>query len=164
MKYFNYDNNEITEAEYTNCIGQGKRFSEKSFLEVAEGRKIFHPAKYQFTPAKETQRDVEEAQQLIDNPHYINLAAKKVYTIKRLARKAEHRFEKYVDKHYAKATRRGSDTIPEAVKDYANALDTAWDTIKEEVNACATRDECNIYRVGEDGNTDWPDASAVQGL
>ena len=79
----------------------------------------------------------------------------------RIRRPRRVRFERCVDKHYAKATRRGSDTIPQAVKDYANALDTAWDTIKDDINALTTVDEVNEYKINQ---IVWPDDSAVKEL
>jgi len=166
MKYYSLNNSEITEEQYNALKDSGKSFEAFNPI-VDQAAENARPNSgrvqglRQLSEVDQSTKDANEAQWIVDNPWASQLPDAKVRKVTKLSKKVCHRFEKYVDKHYAKATRRGSDTTPQVVKDYASELDTVWDTIKEEVNALTTLDEVNNYRINP---VVWPDNSTVKNL
>ena len=118
MKYFDFNDNEITEAEYKSRVAAGKRFTMR-------GNRLIR----QMSPATEEQRDKDEEEYKANNPG--TLDDFKVKKINRVSERVSKRYSIYVDKHNLKKFRReqaGVDyTIPEAVTSYANALETFFD-------------------------------------
>ena len=166
MKYFDNTQTEITQEQYDVLVASGIDFEAwNPIVDAVAEAKIRNSGRVrglkQLGDSQQSAKDANDAQWVVDNPWVTQLAPAKTNTLQLMSRKARSRFEKYVDKHYAKATRRGSDTTPQAVKDYASALDTAWDTIKEEVDALTTVDEVNEYQINP---VVWPDNSAVKDL
>jgi len=158
MKYFNKDNNEITEEQYNTLVNSGKDFEmynpivdqEAENLKPNSGRVT---GLKQLSDADQATKDANDAQWIIDNPWTTQLAPAKEYKINSMRKKIRNKFEKYVDRHYAKASRRGTDTVPDAIKTYANELDTFWDEVKDEVNALSTIEEVQAYKIRE---KTWP--------
>jgi len=166
MKYFNNTETEITQEQYDVLVVSGKDFEIWNPVVDANAEAIKPNSGRiqglkQLEDSEQSTKNGNDAQWIIDNPWATQLSPAKTNKLQVLSRKARGRFEKYVDKHYAKTARRGSDTTPQAVKDYASALDTAWDTIKDEVNALTTIDEVNEYKINQ---VVWPDDSTVKGL
>ena len=106
MKYFDFNDNEITEAEYKSRVAAGKRFTMR-------GNRLIR----QMSPATEEQRDKDEEEYKANNPG--TLDDFKVKKINRVSERVSKRYSIYVDKHNLKKFRReqaGVDyTIPEAV-------------------------------------------------
>ena len=153
MKYFDFNDNEITEAEYKSRVAAGKRFTMR-------GNRLIR----QMSPATEEQRDKDEEEYKANNPG--TLDAFKVKKINRVSEKISKRYSIYVDKYNLKKFRReqaGVDyTIPEAVTSYANALETFFDDFKDKVNACTTQKQCELVRPGYNGHAGFPDESNVK--
>ena len=153
MKYFDFNDNEITEAEYNTRVAAGKRFTMR-------GNRLIR----QMSPATEEQRDKDEEEYKANNPG--TLDAFKVKKINRVSEKISKRYSIYVDKYNLKKFRReqaGVDyTIPEAVTSYANALETFFDDFKDKVNACTTQKQCELVRPGYNGHAGFPDESSVK--
>lgn len=153
MKYFDFNDNEITEAEYKSRVAVGKRFTMR-------GNRLIR----QMSPATEEQRDKDEEEYKANNPQ--TLDAFKAKKINRVSERVSKRYSIYVDKYNLKKFRReqaGVDyTIPEAVISYASALETFFDDFKDKVNACTTQEQCELVRPGENGHADFPDESNVK--
>jgi len=153
MKYFDFNDNEITEAEYKSRVAAGKRFTMR-------GNRLIR----QMSPATEEQRDKDEEEYKANNPG--TLDDFKVKKINRVSERVSKRYSIYVDKHNLKKFRReqaGVDyTIPEAVTSYANALETFFDDFKDKVNACTTQEQCELVRPGHNGHAGFPDESSVK--
>ena len=158
MKYFNKDNNEITEEQYNTLVNSGKDFEmynpivdqEAENLKPNSGRVT---GLKQLSDADQATKDANDALWIIVNQWTTQLAPAKEYKINSMRKKIRNKFEKYVDRHYAKANRRGTDTVPDAIKTYANELDTFWDEVKDEVNALSTIEEVQAYKIRE---KTWP--------
>ena len=153
MKYFDFNDNEITEAEYKSRVAAGKRFTMR-------GNRLIR----QMSPAMEELRDKEEEEYKVNNPQ--TLDAFKAKKINRISKNVSTKYSFYVDKYYQKKFRReqaGVDyTIPEAVTSYASALETFFDDFKDKVNACTTQEQCELVRPGENGHAGFPDESNVK--
>ena len=160
MKYFDFNDNEITEAEYNTRVAAGKRFTMRGM--IVDGVRVDRLR--QMSPATEEQRDKDEEEYKANNPG--TLDDFKVKKINRVSERVSKRYSIYVDKYNLKKFRReqaGVDyTIPEAVTSYASALETFFDDFKDKVNACTTQEQCELVRPGENGHAGFPDESNVK--
>ena len=158
MIYFDKDNNEITEEQYNALVNSGKDFELYNPIVDQEAENIKPNSGRvsglkQLSDADQATKDANDAQWNIDNPWNTQLAPAKENKIKFLSKKIRSRFEKHVDCHFAKANRRGTDTVPDAIKTYANELDTFWDEVKDDINALSTIEEVQAYKIRE---KTWP--------
>ena len=154
MEYFDFNDKEITEAEYKSRLSGGKRFTQR-------GNRL-----RQMPPAQEAARDKEEAEYKAKNPQ--TLDAFKAKKIDRVSQKMSMKYSKFVDKHHQKKTRREqsgkSYTIPNEIIVYADALESFFDNLKDEVNSCTTQEQCELVRVGHNDHPNFPDESGVRNL
>jgi hypothetical protein len=153
MKYFDFNDNEITEAEYNTRVAAGKRFTMR-------GNRLIR----QMSPATEEQRDKDEKEYKANNPQ--TLDAFKANKINKISKNVSTKYSFYVDKYYQKKFRReqaGVDyTIPEAVASYVSTLESFFDDFKDAVNACTTQEQCELVRPGHNGHAGFPDESNVK--
>jgi hypothetical protein len=167
--YWNDSNVEITEAEYNTLADAGKKFSLKGCRTQVNSQWVYHQKYIQHTPTQQSQREVEETASLAAQPWLTDLAAMKTFMIELLSKKVAGRYSRHIDKHHAKKTRRDRKDgpvvdVPTAVTDYEDALELAWTNIKVEINAKTTIPDIHAYVVGKNGNTAWPNNSAVKNL
>jgi len=149
MIYFDKDNNEITEEQYNTLVNSGKDF--EPYNPIVDQERV--AGLKQLSDVDQATKDANDNQWNIDNPWNTQLAPAKEFKINTLSKKIRSKFEKHVDRHYAKANRRGTDTVPDAVKTYATALDTFWDEVKDDINALSTIEEVQEYKIRE---KTWP--------
>jgi hypothetical protein len=168
--YWDHAGQELTKAEYDTLVSAGKRFALKACkTKMSDGACSFHQKYKQLTPADQTALEGRETVILAAQPWLTDVGEMKAFMLRILEKKVEGRYKKYIDSHHAKKTRidrRGgsSHTLPTAVTDYEDALESAWTAIQSEVNAKTTIPDINAYVVGKNGNTAWPDDSAVKNL